>query len=124
MLRSPAAAATRKGAFAIPGAMLALAALVLVALTFAEWRAMAHQWWNIDPYSHILLVPPIIAWLGWIRRDELARAGLRGWWPGLAWLDPSSKFTTMQYSSPFSESRVPGRTATQFGADRRIVISE
>ncbi|HCO47547.1 MAG TPA: exosortase A, partial [Erythrobacter sp.] len=86
MLRSPAAAATRKGAFAIPGAMLALAALVLVALTFAEWRAMAHQWWNIDTYSHILLVPPIIAWLGWIRRDELARAGLRGWWPGLAWL--------------------------------------
>jgi exosortase A len=66
--------------------MLALAALVLVALTFAEWRAMAHQWWNIDTYSHILLVPPIIAWLGWIRRDELARAGLRGWWPGLAWL--------------------------------------
>ncbi len=66
--------------------MLALAALVLVALTFAEWRAMAHQWWNIDTYSHILLVPPIIAWLGWIRRDELARAGLQGWWPGLAWL--------------------------------------
>ena len=86
MLRSPAAAATRKGAFTIPGALLALAALVLVALTFAEWRAMAHQWWNIDTYSHILLVPPIIAWLGWIRRDELARAGLQGWWPGLAWL--------------------------------------
>ena len=41
MLRSPAPGATRKGAFAIPGAMLALAALVLVALTFAEWRAMA-----------------------------------------------------------------------------------
>lgn len=82
MLRSPAAAATRKGAFAIPGAMLALAALVLVALTFAEWRAMAHQWWNIDTYSHILLILPILAWLVWIRRDEVARVEARGWWPG------------------------------------------
>ena len=49
MLHSPAAAATRKGGFAIPGAMLALAALVLVALTFAEWRAMAHP----VSYTHL-----------------------------------------------------------------------
>ena len=48
MLRSPAAAATRRGAFAIPGAMLALAALVLVALTFAEWRAMAARFASLN----------------------------------------------------------------------------
>ncbi|HCB77221.1 MAG TPA: exosortase A [Erythrobacter sp.] len=66
--------------------LLALGWAGLFAATLREWSAMAHQWWNIDTYSHILLVPPIIAWLGWIRRDELARAGLRGWWPGLAWL--------------------------------------
>ena len=69
-----------------PGVMLAIAWAALFALTFAEWRAMAHQWWDIDTYSHILLVPPIIAWLVWIRRDELARAGAAGWWPGLGWL--------------------------------------
>jgi len=68
------------------GVMLAIAWAALFALTFAEWRAMAHQWWDIDTYSHILLVPPIIAWLAWIRRDELARAGAAGWWPGLGWL--------------------------------------
>ncbi|MEC7625165.1 MAG: exosortase, partial [Pseudomonadota bacterium] len=64
---------------------LGVAAIALFALTFTEWRAMAHQWWNIDTYSHILLVPPIIGWVAWIRREEIARAGLRGWWPGVAW---------------------------------------
>lgn len=66
--------------------MVLVACLALFALTFAEWRAMAHQWWDIDTYSHILLVPPIIAWLAWIRRSELERVGTSGWWPGLAWL--------------------------------------
>ncbi len=66
--------------------MVLVACLALFALTFAEWRAMAHQWWDIDTYSHILLVPPIIAWLAWIRRGELERVGTDGWWPGLAWL--------------------------------------
>ncbi|MEX0341665.1 MAG: exosortase A [Erythrobacter sp.] len=68
-----------------PGVLLPVAALALFALTFSEWRAMAHQWWNIDTYSHILLIPPIILWLAWIRREELARVGSRGWWPGLVW---------------------------------------
>ena len=43
---------------------------------------MAHQWWNIDTYSHILLILPILAWLVWIRRDEVARVEAQGWWPG------------------------------------------
>jgi exosortase A len=76
----------RTAGLSAPGVMLAIAWAALFALTFAEWRAMAHQWWDIDTYSHILLVPPIIAWLVWIRRDELARVGAAAWWPGLAWL--------------------------------------
>lgn len=65
---------------------LALASAVLAALTFTEWREMAHQWWNIDTYNHVLLVPPIVGWLVWLRCEELAKADPRGWWPGLAWL--------------------------------------
>ncbi|MFA6218614.1 MAG: exosortase A [Erythrobacter sp.] len=60
--------------------------IALGALTAAEWAEMAHQWWDIDTYSHTLLIPPIIAWLVWIRRGELARLAPQGWWPGLAWL--------------------------------------
>lgn len=69
-----------------PGLLVLCAGLVLIAATFADWREMAHQWWDIDTYSHILLVPPIIAWLAWLRRDELATVPLSGWWPGLLWM--------------------------------------
>ncbi|MFA9201834.1 MAG: exosortase A [Cypionkella sp.] len=65
---------------------LALAWAALITATFGEWRAMAHQWWNIDTYNHVLLVPAILAWLVWLRRDELARVEPRAWWPGLVWL--------------------------------------
>ena len=63
-------------------ALLALGWAGLFAVTLREWSAMAHQWWNIDTYSHILLILPILAWLVWIRRDEVARVEARGWWPG------------------------------------------
>ncbi|MGN3973125.1 exosortase A [Tsuneonella sp. SYSU-LHT278] len=58
----------------------------LFGLTYPEWREMAHQWWDIDTYHHILLVPPILGWLVWLRRDELTRIVPDAWWPGLAWL--------------------------------------
>ena len=63
-------------------ALLALGWAGLFAVTLREWSAMAHQWWNIDTYSHILLILPILAWLVWIRRDEVARFEAQGWWPG------------------------------------------
>lgn len=65
---------------------LALAWAALFALTFAEWREMAHQWWNIDTYSHILLIPAILAWLVWSRRAELGQVAPSAWWPGLLWM--------------------------------------
>lgn len=65
---------------------LALGWSALLALTFAEWREMAHQWWNIDTYNHVLLIPAILAWLVWLRREELIKTEAKGWLPGLAWL--------------------------------------
>jgi exosortase A len=73
----------RTSAWASELVRVALAASVIFALTLAEWREMAHQWWDIDTYAHILLVPPIIAWLVWLRRDELAKIAPAGWVPGL-----------------------------------------
>lgn len=64
---------------------VALAWAIVFAMTFAEWREMAHQWWDIDTYNHVLLVPAILAWLVWLRRDELARIVPAGWWAGLGW---------------------------------------
>jgi exosortase A len=67
-------------------ARLAVAWIALGVLAANEWAQMAHQWWDIDTYSHILLIPPIISWLLWIRRGEMMRLPPQGWWPGLLWV--------------------------------------
>ena len=69
---------------AVVRVLLAWAGLFL--LTFREWTRMAHQWWNIDTYSHILLIPAIIAWLVWLQRDELRKIRPSAGWIGFVWL--------------------------------------
>lgn len=68
---------------AIGFAMLAAAAF---AITGREWLQMITIWWNFDPYSHILIIPPIIGWLVWLRRDDLVHEQPQAWWPGLVLL--------------------------------------
>lgn len=66
-----------------PLAALAVAVAALAALTAGTWAAMAHQWWNIDTYSHLLLVPFIIVWLAALRTEDLARLAPQPFAPGL-----------------------------------------
>ncbi|MEL6737654.1 MAG: exosortase A [Pseudomonadota bacterium] len=56
---------------------------ILGAATAREWGEIAHQWWNIDTYNHILLVPLIAVWLIWLKSQELTRIVPRAWVPGL-----------------------------------------
>lgn len=72
------------GAWRVAAMRLAAAGAALCAATFAEWRAMAHQWWDIDTYAHVLLIPPILAWLAWLRREEVAKTTPQAWRGGLA----------------------------------------
>ena len=73
-------------AWRLPLLRLALAWAVLIALARADWSEMVRQWWDASTYNHILLVPPILAWLVRQRSDELARLVPRAWWPGFALL--------------------------------------
>ena len=57
-----------------------IAAVML--MSAREWAEMIHQWWNIDTYSHILIIPFIIAWLVMMRREDLAKITPAAWWPG------------------------------------------
>jgi len=66
-----------------PLVCLAAAWLALMVLTGRDWLAMADKWWNISTYNHVLFVPPIVGWLVWNRRHELARLTPRAWWRGL-----------------------------------------
>lgn len=62
---------------------LALVWAVSIAATFADWQAMADQWWTISTYTHVLLVPAILAWLVWQRWDQARIIQPVCWLPGL-----------------------------------------
>ncbi len=63
--------------------LFVLGVVATFAVTMREWDEMLHQWWNIDTYSHILLVPVIIGWLIALKSNELAKVDPRPWLPGL-----------------------------------------
>ena len=69
-----------------PLVRLGFATIATIAVTAREWGEMLHQWWNIDTYNHILLVPLIVAWLVAMRSQMLAGMAPRAWAPGLALL--------------------------------------
>ena len=56
----------------------------LMALAFAEWQAMAGQWWHSSTYTHVLLVPVMIGWLVMGRAALLGRLRPICWAPALA----------------------------------------
>lgn len=62
---------------------MAAAWTCLIAAFFTDWLAMARQWWDISTYNHILLIPVILGWLVWQRRQQLALLYPAIWWPGL-----------------------------------------
>ncbi|WP_086607671.1 exosortase A [Erythrobacter donghaensis] len=66
-----------------PLAALGLAVAALIAVTAQSWGQMLHQWWNIDTYSHLLLMPFVIAWAVALKEDELAALTPRPFAPGL-----------------------------------------
>ncbi|MFM7348112.1 MAG: exosortase A, partial [Erythrobacter sp.] len=82
-LVAPARAGGLPAAWRAPLAGLALAVLALAGVTSAAWGAMLHQWWTIDTYNHLLLVPFIIAWLVALKESDLARTRPQPLWPGL-----------------------------------------
>ncbi len=61
---------------------------VVAALILATFRSdvadLAHIWWTSTTFGHCLFIGPVIAWLVWQRRAELAQLTPAGWWPGLA----------------------------------------
>ena len=63
--------------------LLVVGALSVGLVSAREWGEMFHQWWNIDTYTHILLVPVIIGWLVVMKLGELAKVEPKAWAPGL-----------------------------------------
>jgi exosortase A len=80
----PAVLARIPQVWRVPLTVLAAAVAALILATWREWGEMFHQWWNIDTYNHILLIPFFIVWLLALRAQDIARLAPRPWLPGLA----------------------------------------
>ncbi|WP_174280564.1 exosortase A [Sphingomonas bacterium] len=65
--------------------LIVLTAVVagLIATFRADVRSLAHIWWTSTTFGHCLFVGPVVAWLVWNRRRELARLEPVAWAPGL-----------------------------------------
>jgi exosortase A len=64
-------------------ALALVSALILVAFR-SDVGDLAHIWWNSTTFGHCLFIGPVVAWLVWQRRGDLAQLTPTGWWPGLA----------------------------------------
>ena len=65
------------------GVWAGLVAVILLILN-RDVLHLVTRWWNSSTYGHCLLIPPILAWLVYLRKDGLKRLAPRPWPPGAA----------------------------------------
>ena len=63
--------------------VLALSAAALLLLFAGDVRDIVHLWWTSTTFGHCLFIAPVVAWLVWNRRTELAALRPVAWAPGL-----------------------------------------
>ncbi len=66
------------------GAMLGGVALVVLVLFGHDSADLARIWWTSTTFGHCLFIGPVIAWLVWQRRHDLAQLQPVAWARGLA----------------------------------------
>lgn len=68
----------------VHGSALLIVIFAILCLFARDAGAMAWQWWNSSTYGHCLFILPLVGWLVWQRRHEVAQVEPRAWLPGLA----------------------------------------
>ena len=63
--------------------VLALAAAALLLIFTGDVRDVVHLWWTSTTFGHCLFIAPVVGWLVWARRVELAQLRPIAWTPGL-----------------------------------------
>lgn len=66
------------------GTALGIAALCIVTLFGQDSVDLARIWWTSTTFGHCLFIAPVIGWLVWQRRRDLAALTPVAWLPGLA----------------------------------------
>ena len=62
---------------------LALVAAAILAIFARDVGDLVHIWWTSTTFGHCLFIVPVVAWLVWTRRAQLAQLDPVAWWPGL-----------------------------------------
>ena len=75
---------SRTGAWPRHLAVLGASVAVLLLMFRADAADLARIWWTSTTYGHCLFILPVVAWLVWTRRQELAALVPVAWLPGLA----------------------------------------
>ncbi|KQT33524.1 exosortase A [Sphingomonas sp. Leaf412] len=65
-------------------ATLGVVAVLLLILFRDDVADVTHIWWTSTTFGHCLFIAPVVAWLVWTRRREVAALTPVGWLPGLA----------------------------------------
>lgn len=83
-------AAVPPAAFARPRSLWRTHLIVLAGVTAAllvlyarDLATLVATWWTSTTFGHCFFIPPILCWLVWQRREELAHLTPTAWWPGL-----------------------------------------
>ncbi|QQV78223.1 exosortase A [Sphingomonas aliaeris] len=64
-------------------AVLAGTTMILLLLFRRDVGDLTHIWWTSTTFGHCLFVAPVIGWLVWQRRAQLAELKPTSWWPGV-----------------------------------------
>lgn len=75
---------TATAAWRLHGATLAGVAMCIIMLFGHDSADLARIWWTSTTFGHCLFIGPVIGWLVWQRRHELAMLRPVAWAPGLA----------------------------------------
>ncbi|WP_294040396.1 exosortase A [Sphingomonas sp.] len=75
---------TLAAAWRRPLVALGLVVAVLLVAFRRDVSDLAALYWTNTTFGHCLFIAPVIGWLVWIRRSELAQLTPQGWAPGLA----------------------------------------
>nr|WP_277998434.1 exosortase A [Sphingomonas liriopis] len=71
------------GAWRRHGVALGLAVAVILLIFRVDLIRLVTIWWTSTTFGHCLFIAPVIGWLVWQRRRELAALTPVAWWPGL-----------------------------------------
>ncbi len=96
--------------------ILGVAAAAILALFWRDAADMVGIWWNSSTYNHCILIPPLVGWLAWQRRAELAQLTPKVWLPGLLLVAAGAFGWLLGYAGGISFARHAGLVLMLQGA--------